>query len=164
MKDEIEQLQVSQIEKQLHLKEMATRKKMQELKQQLQNVSNVATATHSPVSRPDHVLGQSPSHSTTESHTRSRDTPYSHSVIQPYTHSKSPGSGTNHSTPSPTVSHAQKLDKKESKQNFMKDFDTTNVKSLQPTPTVRPVYNIMHKQITYIIIIHSNYYNMYIHV
>ena len=133
MRDEIEQLQVSQIEKQLHLKEMATRRKLLELRQQLEKSPRSMTVSQSPVSS---VLQRSPSHSPTESHTHSPTTPYSQSVMQSYTHSTPYRNETIHHTLSSTAaSSEQKLNNHTSGETkCVQDSDTANLKWLQKSP------------------------------
>ena len=90
VQEDIDQLRVSQVEKQLQLKEAATRRKIQELKQQLLQSPNT---THiSPSTSPPGTGRPSPNHPMVESHTQTHVIPKSQPIKHPHPHS--PGSET----------------------------------------------------------------------
>ena len=82
---EIEQLRVSQAEKLLQLKEAATRRKLQELKQQLLH-SNTALVSPGPSDQQHSLVPRTPT------------IPHSQSVVQSYPHSTTPGNESMHYT------------------------------------------------------------------
>ena len=91
---EIEQLRVSQAEKLLQLKEAATRRKLQELKQQLLH-SNTALVSPGPSDQQHSSVSRAPT------------IPHSQSVIQSYPHSTTPGNERLHYTPPSTAPQQQ---------------------------------------------------------